>query len=186
MASSTGGTGMAEADIESVARRRHAAAIAELRPEQAILLLHIGDQHTILAHGSSTTAVTILQLNLGFQQLADACFQHHPASAAELEHAIQVVEDQLARARALTGDTLQLASSDPELQVLATVAGVTGTPLRLTAAVVEQTFARLAALAEGIPATSAGIPTDHRFAASVLILRELMHHLHFAAITVLA
>lgn len=34
------------------------------------------------------------------------------------------------------------------------------------------------------PAGSAGIPTDAGFAATLLILREFMHHLHFTSITI--
>jgi hypothetical protein len=47
---------------------------------------------------------------------------------------------------------------------------------------VERLFDLLAALSLGRPASSAGIPADGVFAARLLILRELMHHLGFAAL----
>jgi hypothetical protein len=49
---------------------------------------------------------------------------------------------------------------------------------------VERQFDLLTALTQGRPATSAGIPTDIGFAATLLILREFMHHLQFSAITI--
>lgn len=36
----------------------------------------------------------------------------------------------------------------------------------------------------GPPAGMAGIPTDAGFAATLLILREFMHHLDFTSITI--
>lgn len=49
---------------------------------------------------------------------------------------------------------------------------------------VERLFDLLAALSMGRPASSAGIPTDAGFAATLLILREFMHHLDFTSITI--
>lgn len=46
----------------------------------------------------------------------------------------------------------------------------------------EQLFDLLAALSMGRPASRAGIPSDARFAAAPLFLREVMHHLNFIAI----
>lgn len=50
---------------------------------------------------------------------------------------------------------------------------------------VERLFDLLAAWSLGRPAVVSGIPTDAGFAATLLILREFMHHLHFACIQVL-
>ena len=50
----------------------------------------------------------------------------------------------------------------------------------------EQTFERLIALALGRPALREGIPTSAEFAATLLIMREFMHHMQFASITVKA
>jgi hypothetical protein len=42
----------------------------------------------------------------------------------------------------------------------------------------------LASLVLGRPASSAGIPTNPAFAATLLILREFMHHLQFDSIRI--
>jgi hypothetical protein len=49
----------------------------------------------------------------------------------------------------------------------------------------ERLFDLLAALSMGRPAASAGIPSDACFAAALLLLREMMHHLNFSSIQVL-
>ena len=47
---------------------------------------------------------------------------------------------------------------------------------------VERLFDLLAALSQGRPASSAGIPDSPEFAARLLVLREFMHHLGFAEV----
>jgi hypothetical protein len=51
---------------------------------------------------------------------------------------------------------------------------------------VERTFEQLTAVAHGRPVASTGIPVDAAFAATLVILREFMHHLQFMSITVTA
>ena len=51
---------------------------------------------------------------------------------------------------------------------------------------VERLFDLLAALVQGRPSSSAGIPTDNGLAATLLILREFMHHLQFATIRIVS
>jgi hypothetical protein len=49
---------------------------------------------------------------------------------------------------------------------------------------VEQLFQQLAAVAEGRPVASSGLPAGRTFAATLLILREFMHHLGFDSIVI--
>lgn len=48
----------------------------------------------------------------------------------------------------------------------------------------EQTFNWLAAIVQGRPVSLDSIPTTAEFCASLLILREFMHHLNFTSINV--
>lgn len=48
----------------------------------------------------------------------------------------------------------------------------------------ERLFDQLAARVQGRPASQTDIPDDPAFYASLLILREFLHHLQFPAITV--
>jgi len=44
---------------------------------------------------------------------------------------------------------------------------------------VESLFNRLVSLSEGRPVSQDALPSDVRFCAALLLLRECMHHLHF-------
>jgi hypothetical protein len=77
-----------------------------------------------------------------------------------------------------------LFTTDTAVREIAHLAGVPGRPeLILSLESVERLFDLLAALSFGRPASSAGIPSDPTFAATLLILREFMHHLKFTLIS---
>ena len=48
---------------------------------------------------------------------------------------------------------------------------------------VESLFNRLVAVSQGRPATQESLPADVGVFASLLIVREFMHHLHFSSVT---
>ena len=56
----------------------------------------------------------------------------------------------------------------------------------LTLEEIETLFNRLVAVSEGRPASQEVLPTDGRFVAAMLMLREFMHHLSFAKVTLQA
>lgn len=96
------------------------------------------------------------------------------------------VEDEVARARTLVAGHTGLTTTDAAVRDIARIAGV---PLQaemlLSVEAVERLFDLLAAWLLGRPALRSDIPTDPAFAATLLILSEFMHHLHFACIQVL-
>jgi hypothetical protein len=167
--------------------------------------LHLGAQSTWLAVGAEATApALLLSLPIGSAKTAQDFFvpaRAAPAGAAvgmgvdayptplALENAIAVVEDEVytahSRLRALLppgAPTLQPWSClSPELQQIVSLAGVAleGTPRRLGRDALEALFNRVAAVAEGRPAAHAGLPDSATWAAALLVLRELMHHLPF-------
>jgi hypothetical protein len=53
----------------------------------------------------------------------------------------------------------------------------------LTLDEVEALFNRLISVSEGRPISQETLPTDARFFATMVILREFMHHLGFAAVS---
>ena len=122
-------------------------------------------------------------LPVGAQALAQACFRHDPPSPAELEHAIDAVEDALAAAGLMHAERGGLATSDALLRSLP---GLGSDGASLSRDEVEALFQRLASASLGHPAAAAGLPRGGVPAASLLLLRELMHHLGFDAITALA
>jgi hypothetical protein len=114
-----------------------------------------------------------------------------------MEHAIMTVEDEVIRVRHLTADYPSLYTTDAGVREIAVLAGVAGGAdvgvhagadapvMTLTLDAMESCFDRLAALVQGRPPTQDSLPPTAAFAARLLILREFMHHLKFASITVM-
>lgn len=170
--------------MESEIRGCYRALRAEVVLGTPITVLQIGTEQTALACGLGPEAEAVMVLSIGSRRTATDCFQHWPPTPAELENAIMVVEDELTRARALVVGPSTLLSSDKVLRQIGQRAGGSDQPrLALSLEAVERQFELLAALSQGRPLASAGIPDQPAWAATLLILRELMHHLQFPAIT---
>lgn len=150
-----------------------------------IALLHIGKEQTDIAFGADAEPEDVLVLSIGSNRTAVDFFKHTPPTPGEMETAIMVVEDEVTRAgKILTGHPT-LFTKDASIRELALIAGVYDQPeMTLSIEAVERTFDLLASLVLGRPASSAGIPTNPTFAATLLILREFMHHLKFESICI--
>ena len=134
-----------------------------------MLLLHFGAERTSVAGAT---------LALGAHSIARDHFRHDPPSALELENAIAAIEDELARAQHAIARGATFRTGDATVREIAAASGVPrGAEMTLAREAVEQTFQRLAARAPGLPAGG-------EFAATLLILRELMHHLDIASIRI--
>ncbi|TXC66146.1 hypothetical protein FSC37_10045 [Piscinibacter aquaticus] len=77
----------------------------------------------------------------------------------------------------------QLATRSPELRALARIAGLEGSGV-LHRSAVEQVFSRLVLQAHGAAPQELSLPGSAAFAATVVLLRELMHHLGFETLHV--
>ncbi len=134
-----------------------------------IALLHIGEQRATVADAA---------LALGWRSIAGDHFKHDPPSPLEIENAIAAVEDEVERVHKAIAKGGVLRTRDPAILAIAVAAGVPqGAEATLSVEAVEQTFTRLAAGARGLPA-------GHEFSATLLILRELMHHLGFSSVLI--
>lgn len=146
-------------------------------------VLHIGSEQTTLTFHSGTAAATTLTLPVGAERTAHTYFRHSPPSALELEAAIAAVEDVVMPALRQLPAGLVLHTSDAAVHRIAQLAGVPDGPrMELSIEAMEACFDRLAAVVQGRPSTQDVLPPDAGFAATLLILRELMHHLGFARI----
>jgi exopolyphosphatase/pppGpp-phosphohydrolase len=146
--------------------------------------LHIGEEQTVVTCRSGMESASPMMLPIGSVKTAKY-FKHNPPSEMEMENAIMLVEDELFRIRhsIVTGATL--STTDASIRTIARIAGLPEqSNLTVTRDLVEQTFNRLAAIVQGRPASLDSIPTTAEFAATLLILREFMHHLNFASIDV--
>jgi exopolyphosphatase/pppGpp-phosphohydrolase len=164
--------------------RRYAAARAGVPDGEALTLLHIGQGQTLVATGAGAAPTATIALAVGARKTADEYFRHQPPTPAEMEQAILAVEDQVMRARALHDGGAQLVSNDAIVRQIARLAEVAeGEEVTVPIDAVEQVFERMAAIVLGRPASQDVVPADTAFAATLLILREFMHHLQFPAIT---
>jgi hypothetical protein len=136
--------------------------------------LDIGARHTEAGQGDE-----VALLALGWAITPEACFFHDPPTPGELERAIEVVEDEVMRTR-------HAGASDPELQAggeaLLAVIEAAGGADGLSLDAVERLFQRIAAESLGNPAARHGLPAGNHFVATLLILREFMHHQGFASV----
>lgn len=130
--------------------------------------------------GEQTSRLEIIQqdgrsetypLAFGLDAMTPGPFRRDPPSALELEQAIMVVEDVLMplAARVAPHESLRFYSPYP----LADALGGSILPREN----VEQQFGQFAAMVEGDPLAAASLPRARHFAATLLILREWMHHL---------
>ena len=170
--------------------RSYQQALRQASPGTWCSGLHLGAEQVSWAAGTGTPDPTVrLRLPLGGARTARQFFRGAIPAPLELENAIAAVEDEVHIAhRQLQGLLPQGQvwapwSTDAALHGLATLAGVPPGPQRvLTLDAMERLFNRLAAVSEGRPAAHEGLPEDPAFAGTLLVLRELMHHLPFASL----
>lgn len=149
-------------------------------PATPVVLLHIGEDRTCVASGTGTAPEQVLMLEIGAIRTAVDFFKHNPPSPLEIENAIMVVEDEVTRARALAVGHATLYSTDELVYRIAKMAGCADElPITLAIEQVETLFDQLTARSEGRPSTQVDLPDDPKFSATLLILREFMHHPKF-------
>jgi hypothetical protein len=150
-----------------------------------VIALHIGVDQTTVSRTVDGVPDGFVALSIGSDKTASEFFRHSPPSAQEMENAIMAVEDEVIRARTVATPHCAVRTGDACIREIALLAGVADSRhMVLSIEAVEGQFDLLAAFTLGRPATSAGIPTTSGFAATLLILREFMHHLQFTSITI--
>ena len=153
-----------------------------------LTVLHIDDEYSFIAQGTDTAKPEKLWVfDIGTEKTAGDFFKHFPPTPPEIENAIQVVEDEVMPLHRLLMATSDLYTLDESIQDIArlTVYSEVQHGLTLARKDVEQVFNRLAAIISGRPASQDVLPTTNSFAATLLILREVMHHLGLMNITAL-
>jgi len=148
-------------------------------------LLHVGDERTGVVTGNDAAPEAVLMLEIGSRKVAREHFRHLSPTEGELEHAIATIEDQVARVGPMLRNRSTLFTTDEVIRQFATIAGVpAGAPMVLRLELVEQTFGRFVSEALGQSPRSKALLLGRESAATLLILREFMHHLQFGSINV--
>ena len=146
-------------------------------------LIDIGAQQTRVVAGVGSAEHATLELALGSVATAQQFFKLDSPAPHELERAIDAVELEVMRARPMIRSESVLFAHGAALDELGRAAGATGEKAVIAREAVEQLFQRLASASLGDPMARRGLPSGNAFAATVLILREFMHHLGFATVT---
>ncbi|KAF7597976.1 MAG: hypothetical protein CGU28_15475 [Candidatus Dactylopiibacterium carminicum] len=135
--------------------------------------LSLSDASLRLGHDGES-----LHLPLGTTAVITDFLRHVPPHPVELENAIQQIEDDLQPAvRRFAGHTLVTHDA-----WFAELASLTSSNASISREALEILFGKLAARAEGRPTSQDRLPEDAHFAARLLVLRELMHHLDFSVL----
>jgi hypothetical protein len=144
-------------------------------PSPARVRLHARNTVLEFADGGVVT------LPVGVGDLARDVLRHDPPTPVELEHGIDLIEDALGAARLAKADRGTLVADDNAVRALPGLEAP-GAPLPVDA--VEALFQRLASRALGTPVADAELPPGREVAATLLVLRECMHHLGFGRLAV--
>lgn len=155
------------------------ARVARAAAGRPTTLLHIGSEHVAVLSGPGDEPVLVHPLDLGSARIARDFFHHDPPTPHEIERAIDFTEDEIMRLGKPAGPAGALWSTSPALQAWGAVAGPT-----MPMETVEQWFQRLASVALGQPGAMNGLPAGREEAATLLVLREFMHHRGHASLTV--
>lgn len=125
------------------------------------------------------TTLGAATLRVGWRTISHDYFRNDPPSALDLENAIAAIEDEIDRTHKTVARAPAVVTTEETIRDIALASGVPAGPqLVLPIDVVERTYARMA--------ERAGLAGNPRFAATVLLLRELMHHLQIERVVIRA
>ena len=174
-------------EIQEIANFIYRTIRQENPAADSITTLHIVDNYTLIAQGTDNLKPEKLWLlDIGTEKSAHKFFKHNPPTPGEVENAIAIVEDEVMPLHKLLDPTSILYSSDKRIHQIATqtISSEQKNRVILSRSDMENIFNRLAAIISGRPASTDTLPTDNSFAATLLILREVMHHLGFKEIVI--
>jgi hypothetical protein len=149
-----------------------------------VIVLEIGQETSLVQRMANEHMLFCNELAWGMDGLVRQCINHEPAWPIELEHAIDLTEEAVMPLAPKFADAHELVLQGPGGSLIATTLQACGIsqPV-LTLDEVEALFNRLVAVSQGRPANQETLPTNVRFVGALLILREFMHHLRIAVVT---
>lgn len=176
-------------EIQQLALETYRDIRQKVAGDVPVTLLHIDGEYSFMAQGSDLLNPEGLWVfEIGIERTALEYFKNCPPTPGEVENAIMVVEDEVMPLHKLLSPKSKLYTLDHAIGEIMqfTVFSETGQGRILLRSDMENVFNRLAAIITGRPASQDILPVTNSFAAILLILREVMHHLGFADITVLS
>ena len=175
-----GGHGLSEDMAADFLKWMNGVLASSVPTDQLELLLD--DEATSLS-GALAGSLS-LRIAPGVKQLVRQHLERSRPLSYAMEVAIAAIENELDQVpRGLHRSAIR--SRSRHLALIAQAAGVNG-QASLCREAVEHVFSRQSAVAMGRPASFEGLPEGLDFVASLLLTRELMHHLDIESITLAA
>jgi hypothetical protein len=116
--------------------------------------------------------------------MTEQFFQLHRLDAGTLERAIEWTEDNIQQAKLKIPPGTLLCMDAADMHILGKLVGLTGGESALHIGAVEQLFSRLVLQAFGQSPHQLDLPESPKVFATIVFLRELMHHLGFESIDI--
>ena len=176
------------ADIQQLSNDTYRAIRQQVLENETVTVLHIGRKYSFIAQGKDAGKPDNLWVfELGSERTATDFFNRFPPTFNEVENAIMVVEDEVMPLHKMLVPGSGLYTLDAGIREIARLTVFTENKqgIILARSDMEQVFNRIATIITGRPASQDILPATNSFAATLLILREVMHHLGFRDITIL-
>lgn len=151
---------------------------------RSVTTLEIQGETSSVQRWNGRQALLRREIQWGVDVLVRESIRQAPPQPIELEHAIELTENAVMPLadQFSGGNELVLHGMGAVLLAQGLEAALIHRT-ELTLDEVENLFNRLVAVSQGRPSTQEALPTDARFFAALLILREFMHHLQFVSVT---
>lgn len=127
-------------------------------------------------------SVKQITLKAGYKRISDTFFKRDIPNEAEIEFAINSIEDELMSNKELSGRKGYLFSSDENLIAIFRKNGLNERAYSRQS--VEDLFSQYARVMMGAPSSEINAEITREDVAIILILREIMHHLDFEELRV--
>ena len=145
-----------------------------------MIQVNIGENVTFFKNIETDEMVATIPL--GYKEVAESFFSKFPPTYDEIDRAINVTEEALETIKDVFNDFYEISTRDQYANKVATLAFNTlknSEGIAVPVVEVENVFTRFANIVKGLPMSQDVIPDDNYFAAYLLIIREITHHLHF-------
>jgi len=147
----------------------------------ATRFLTIGENELIFQFIQDNESNKEIILPVGYQSLVESFFKRDIPSESETEYAINYIEDELMSNTELQNNHANLYSADKNIINIFRKNGIDTDSLSRRS--IEDLFSQYARVVMGAPASELQTKITREDFATVLVLREIMHHLDFEALT---
>ncbi|MBS2100055.1 hypothetical protein [Carboxylicivirga linearis] len=148
--------------------------------EQNKRRLQIGQDYIQFDFIQNNSIEKEMKLKIGYDFIIQKFFRHDVPNEAEIEYAINYIEDELMSNKALLNVEDELTTKDTAMMDLFRKNGLNES--KYDRQRVEDLFNQYAYIIMGASPVISGIDINKKDIAVILVLREIMHHLNFKSI----